>query len=100
METINLDPVAINMDCVNEDLNNLDPSWCLYEVEDMAYRLENTIYIHLRNCRHTICTSKIQIDQYDIYLYDIHIYIYICCIHANSNLDMGLYGTVTSYKAM
>lgn len=39
METINLDPVAINMDCVNEDLNNLDPSWCLYEVEDMAYRL-------------------------------------------------------------
>ena len=39
METVNLEPVAINMDCVNEDLNNLDQRWCLYEVEDGAWNV-------------------------------------------------------------
>eukprot|EP00435_Cladocopium_sp_Y103_P040387 s929_g11.t1 len=33
METVNLEYVSINMDCVNEDLNSLDPNACQYEVE-------------------------------------------------------------------
>ncbi|CAJ1370768.1 unnamed protein product [Effrenium voratum] len=37
METINLDYVAINLDCVNEDLN--DMSSCQYEVEAEAFSL-------------------------------------------------------------
>lgn len=32
-ETINLDYVAINLDCVNEDLNSVDLASCRYEVE-------------------------------------------------------------------